>query len=198
MSTDLDICNIALSLIGADSITALTEASTEARWCNTNYQPLRDTLLSEHGWQFAEEQLVLTGATASPWGDGYLYPIPSDAVHIYRVYEDVSGDYKEQAKWRRLGKNILADIDGTLYAIGVLNSTTEDDFPPAFVQALAARLAVEMTVPLTRSTMMLELQITLYNEKLTAALATDGSEARSERTRVTHLSGARYSQGPLS
>lgn len=190
----VEIGNMALSLVGALPVTAFTDETNEARWLNTNYVTIKRAVLTERAWSFAEEQLVLTGPSAGNWGNAYLYAIPADVLRIYRVYEDVSGRPR-QAKWRRLGKDILADVNGTMYALAIMGNIAEADMPDVFVQALATRLAAEMAIPLTRSRQLQADMATLYQAKLAIAAAADGSESRTERTDSTELVNVRAGGG---
>ncbi|BCV03963.1 MAG: hypothetical protein CM15mV76_490 [uncultured marine virus] len=44
MASVVDICNSALNLLGASTISALTEDSKNARLCNQRYEPIRDRM----------------------------------------------------------------------------------------------------------------------------------------------------------
>jgi hypothetical protein len=187
MSTQLEICNIALSYVGANPIADLAETSTEAIWCTTNYEPLKLAVLAERTWSFAE---AITGVgTPTEVDGGYLYGIPADTVRVYRCYSQLYPS--RQARWQRRGNGILADYDGTLYMVRTDGATLEADFPPMFTQALAGRLAMEMAIPIARSQSMLGAMVQLYEQKISAAAAADGSEGRSERHDSTELTSVR-------
>src|SRR3954469_18396454 len=81
MTSAVDICNRALSLIsGRSSIAALDEGSTESDQCSLHYASTRDSVLSAHRWDFARAQLTLGSLSSSlpPWA--YKYAVPSDCV----------------------------------------------------------------------------------------------------------------------
>ena len=52
MTTETEICNIALGYLGANRITSLDieEDSTEHLLCSENYEILRDAVLEEREW----------------------------------------------------------------------------------------------------------------------------------------------------
>lgn len=73
--TPIQICNIALSLIGAGSISTLSDTTPQAIECNKFYELDRDIVLADHDWDFARKRLALTsvrevefdaGQTAAP------------------------------------------------------------------------------------------------------------------------------------
>ena len=187
MSTQLEICNIALSYVGATPIADLSETSTEAQWCNTNYEPLKLAVLAERTWSFAETVTEVTSPT--PGTTGFLYAIPANTVRVYRCYDQINP--KRQARWQRQGSSILTDYDGSLWMVRTDGATLEADFPPMFVQALAGRLAMDMAIPIARSQSMLGGLVTMYEQKISAAAAADGSEGRSERHDSTELTSVR-------
>ena len=53
MPSVVDICNEAMDLLGAATITALTENSKEARLCNRRFSTVRDATLRSHSWNCA-------------------------------------------------------------------------------------------------------------------------------------------------
>lgn len=74
MATDVQICNLALTRIGHESIASLNASGNKAeRWFAANYDLIRSSLLREHQWRFATKRAVLTkddvyaitGATAA-------------------------------------------------------------------------------------------------------------------------------------
>jgi len=193
MTTQLAICNMALSYVGANPIADLSEQSNEAIWCSTNYDALKLAVLAERTWSFAEA--VTEVDTSTPTGNGgFLYAIPADTVRVYRCYDQINP--KRQANWQRQGSSILTDSEGSVWMVRTDGATLEADFPPMFVQALAGRLAMEMAIPIARSQGMLASLVQLYEQKISAAAAADGSEGRSERhdsTELTSVRGGGYS-----
>ncbi len=107
-TSDIEICNQALSRIGTRStIASLTEASKEAKQCNLVYAQTRDEVLSMAFWNFAKKTATLsllksapgtpsnpTGATqwsnaypAPPWL--YEYSYPSDCLQFRSIYPQI-------------------------------------------------------------------------------------------------------------
>ncbi len=100
MTSEVDICNQALSLIGTRStIASLSENSAEAAQCSIHYYPARDSLLRMHNWSFARRQVVLGLIAAAantaenpsgnpplpllPWD--YEYALPPDCLRVRRL-----------------------------------------------------------------------------------------------------------------
>jgi len=88
MSTsDVGICNIALSLIGTKStISALTESSAEARQCLIHYDGARDYVLRAHPWKFAQKRVTLALVSGAPtWEYSYRYQVPADCLKANEI-----------------------------------------------------------------------------------------------------------------
>ena len=93
-TTDVDICNAALVLIGKPAaITSLTDGSVAASNCAALYHQALSTCLAEHAWSFATVTVLLS-LVASPnqlWS--YAYESPGDMVQPLALYEyDAQGD----------------------------------------------------------------------------------------------------------
>lgn len=94
MTTDIEICNMALSEIGTQStIATLAENSNEAIQCNVWYNTLRKRLLRAAQWGFARQQVVLTllgdlipdNTSVYPYLFKYAYP--TDALKIRYILQ---------------------------------------------------------------------------------------------------------------
>ncbi|NIS52792.1 MAG: hypothetical protein GWN94_17050 [Phycisphaerae bacterium] len=59
MATQVDICNLALDMLGAKNITALTEASKEAALSSRLWEHALDEALREFPWNFARKRTEL-------------------------------------------------------------------------------------------------------------------------------------------
>ena len=96
MTSPVDICNRALSDIGAQAtITSLDDPGVEGVNCKLWYDKLRTMLLRSAHWGFARAQVGLSelgnlqaGTSAYPWQ--YKYQYPSDCLKVrYLLYPQV-------------------------------------------------------------------------------------------------------------
>ncbi len=79
MPSVVDICNEAMDLLGAATITALTENSKEARLCNRRFSTVRDATLRSHSWNCAIARADLAAdSTAPSFGFANQFPLPTD------------------------------------------------------------------------------------------------------------------------
>jgi hypothetical protein len=95
VSTDTELCNLALSHIAGSPITAMDENSPEAEACRTFYGTALAYVLGDHDWKFASTkkvgvQIVVPSVTpeiieADLDGWQYMYAYPSDCVKVREV-----------------------------------------------------------------------------------------------------------------
>ena len=88
MASVVDLCNMALSHLGAETLIASIsppDGSAEAGYCATFYPMARQVALSEHAWTFAKTRAQLAQVTNPSTVWAYAYALPSDCVDPVRV-----------------------------------------------------------------------------------------------------------------
>lgn len=142
------IAGRALLKIGAAAIQSFDEKSAEAEVAGALYAPVRDALLSSFPWRFATRQTTLARLEAAPVADyRHAYQLPADFLRALSAGRSPAGrglDYRIQG--RRL------QTDASQVVLTYVFRPAESDTPAFFDQALIARLAAELCIPLTEST----------------------------------------------
>jgi hypothetical protein len=197
MANEVSICNQALSWLGANQITALNEPSAEAIICNANYEELRDAVLEEHRWTFANATYKFGKALIVPndddnWRYANTFNIPSSILHVMRVFSDPNSPY--QTKWERKGDKLFAD-DDVLYLDTTIRVVSPSAFSTLFRQALASRIARDICLGLTRNTTLHDAMSTKYENALIDAAASDGMQGINETIPPGTLVTSRNSVG---
>ena len=90
MTSEVEICNLALSYIRAGSINSLIESSVQSQLCKLKYYPLRDQMLEDSGWQFASSIVALATLTDTVFNWVYVYQYPTDCLYINRLIPDIA------------------------------------------------------------------------------------------------------------
>ena len=96
-----------------------------------------------------------------------------------------------KVEWIREGDQILANGATQIYARVLQQITDVTKFSPGFVQALAARIAMEGAIPLRESRQLMSDMASLYGEKVGMAGVNDGQQGRSAKTRSSSLTEVR-------
>ena len=197
--SEVSICNQALSLVGSlsnngnivEPLTSLDDNTKEAKLCKLNYEPVRDAVLSEHDWSFATRWEDLpASADPSPGEYPNEFPLPSDVLTVLFV----GLDYRHQENWQVENNAIRTDAQ-TCRCQVIYRVTDTSKFSALFTQALVARLAGELAIPITNSRTLMENLFQMYGEKVKLASSRDSQQGRSRRLRSKWLVGARYRDG---
>ena len=88
MASAVDICNIGLSMLGAEAQVASInppDGSVEAGYCARFYPLARKELLEDHAWSFAKKRVELAEVTNDSTVWDYAYALPSDCLKSLRV-----------------------------------------------------------------------------------------------------------------
>lgn len=99
MSSEVDICNLALGHLGDNATVASLdppEGSAQAEHCARFYPIARDSLLEMHPWGFATKRAKLA-LLSSAWPEWeYCYAQPNDALNLLVIMPpDATNDYTE-------------------------------------------------------------------------------------------------------
>ena len=167
VSSEIEICNQALLLLGAVTINDFTESSDMARLCSNLYAPSRNAVLRLHPWNFAVTRVQLAPEAAAPaFGFGYSFVIPPDCERILEVSEDT---YKIERR------KILCD-SSVLNLKYIFRNTAVTEYDSLFIDALAAYLAFKMAYPITKSNETKKVMFDTFKSIFPMAKNIDGQE----------------------
>jgi hypothetical protein len=137
-----ELVNKALVSIGAETISSLTDGTTNADIMNTVYKIALKKILSECLWGFATKRALLTTSTTSlAWShndESYTYDKPTDIIRIFGTNDDY-------AIWRDEGDVITSDTAGLgIKYIYYLDNPAK--YSPSFIEAFVDLLAYQAAV----------------------------------------------------
>lgn len=164
MTTQVDVCNLALSYIGNKAkVTSLSppDGSNEVTQCNRFYSSSVEAVLKMHNWSFAMQKAQLTyvdtdeaytGESDDPaWN--YRYIIPSDYMHAVAILPDgAKNDYYVIGVKQPVDYAIKLDSDDVqriytnepdawLRYVSSLSATDPSQWDPLFKLAVSWHLA---------------------------------------------------------
>ena len=185
MASEVSICNRALALLGANTITSLSDGSTEANICNAVYADSRDAVLRAYPWSCAIQRAPLAQLSTVPVrGFDQAYSLPNDP-HCLAVL-----DLKEESRYRVEGRTLVCNTD-TATIKYVARITDPGQFDPAFVFALACRISAEVSYALTQNRSLSNDMWQLAEKAIMEASIYDGAEVGSEDITATLFEGSR-------
>ena len=204
----VDICNTALSRLGAEFIASIDGRSKNARLCKLHYEHLRRTLqetrrfafcVHRQAWGDPTKSKISPQASTPDWGYEFSYKVPPGSK-IVRAQAPDHGcqpyDY-EDIEWVQDGIHLYCDYN-PVWVTMVVDQTDPAEFSDMFIEVLVARMAAEMCIAITQSVNMYNSLQGMYKVKLQDAIDHDNqySEGYWNRAKVvkrdSQLITARY------
>lgn len=188
MSSSTQICNIALSKIGEDTILSLSENSRSARICNLIYSDMRQAVLRSSHWNFAITRVELALLTTTPvYGFGHQFQLPSDMLKIIGTSYDSYNDVKYHIEGDR-----LLTSESSISITYIKDFTDEGKFDPLFREALSARIAAEAAVFLTDDEPLHDRMMIEFQTKIAIARSANSQEGTPRGLETTTWTNSRF------
>ena len=170
----ISLINDALTHLGADRITALTDGSTEAGVMAQIYDGVVDSVSRAFHVNCLINRTQLVASTTTPsWKFDYAYPLPTDpyCVRVLEMEETTSID-----RWKVEGRNILTDAS-TCKIRYVGRPADVGDIDGRLAATISARLAADASYALIQSGQSQQQMWALYMAKLDEARTVDNVES---------------------
>lgn len=183
MASVIQVCNRALTKLGAARITSIDDDVKAARALKSAFDDVRDDELRAHRWQFAMRRTTLAAlATAPAFGYTYQYQVPTDFLRLDmvddRFPDSVLDNYigAEELDYALEGNVILTDIAAPLKLRYIAQVTDPTAWDVNFREALACRLAAELAEDLTQSNQKRQLAWSEYDRSIKQAIRSSAIE----------------------
>ena len=181
--TDIDICNMALRKLGADTITALTDNVKEAEACADMWTQVRKTVFSAFPWPSCVTRATLEcSCDCIPFGWTNSFPLPDDFVALMEVYGVSPNGLPE---YEIEDGKILCN-DESLSIRYIYDNRTPNTYEPLLVDCLVLRLASEIAYSLVAKESVENSMLQKYHMKLNEA------RTRISRVRTNEPNGIDY------
>lgn len=158
MASEVEIVNVALTLLGESRIVSLDDPVKAAREAKAIFEVNRNALLAGYSWSFSLFRTSLPALADAPeWGFSYKFRIPNGCLRVVQIGDYFPGldltDYRGAPTEDYIieGRNILTSLSAPLKFRGVNTITDTAQFAASFVKTLAAYLAMDLAEPLTGS-----------------------------------------------
>lgn len=144
MTSKTEIANRALEILGTSPVLDISDNNERAKACNRAYEPVRRAELRKHRWNFAIRRRQLAADTEAPAFDfARQFTLPGDCLRFFPP--------RDSCDWTPEGNKILTDDASPLPLRYVADVTDPNTFDVLFVEALAARLALDICEKITGS-----------------------------------------------
>lgn len=187
MASKIQICNRALSKLGAERITSLDDDLKSARAMKSAYDSVLSAELRAHNWNFSIRRAELAALSTAPvWGYSFQFALPNDFLKLIEIKDQYPNanvqDYRTAPAplWQVEGGVLLSDADAPLYIRYVAQVTDTNLYDAAFAEAFACRLAAETAEEITESSGKVQMAWKLYERSVMDALRADAIEQPGE------------------
>lgn len=189
--TETNICNLALGWMGANLIFNMEdEDNVEVRLCRVNYPFARDAVLEMRDWTFACDRVILAPEQSEPVFEySHKFLLPGHCIRVRRI-SDEPNFVNASFMWEKEGRHILCDSE-QIYVKFIRRIEDPTYFSPSFAQAVAARLGMELCLPLSASGETYKTLANIYGIKLEEGSSMDGMQGKTEKLKSTVLVNAR-------
>lgn len=170
MATEVSICSNALLLLGAKTITSLTDGTTNANLCAQFYAETRDDLLRDHPWRFAikREPLAEDATFVADWDWAHGFTKPTDCLRVLATSIDPS-PWQLEGDW--------AVCNEALLSVKYIRRVEDPaKFDANFITALEGALAMKLCKPVTGSLTALGNMAAIRDTAIKTAKTNNGFE----------------------
>jgi hypothetical protein len=151
MASVVDIVNSALNLLGASTISALTDDSKNARLCNQRYEPVRNRVFRSHAWNCLTKRVQLAQDTTAPIVEySYAYTLPSDCLRVLKIHTGVTDSIASDIDYKVEGRKVKTN-EGTVYLVYVALVTDPNEYDVYLQEAISHQLAADIAYAVTNN-----------------------------------------------
>lgn len=198
MPSVVDICNEAMDLLGAATITSLTENSKEARLCNRRFDTVRDAVLRSHPWNVAITRASLAkDATAPAFGFASQFTLPTNpyCLRVISFWNSTVNNeiaaYDSNVMFKIEGRKVLSN-EGSCSITYISRVTDTELFDSLLSSAIAHKLASETAYAITGSNSVSQAMQVMYETRLREAKSIDAMEGYPEQPQADEYINIRY------
>lgn len=146
------ISNLALAMLSEDPIANVNppDNTKSGRLCRQFYDTSRRAMLEAAPWRCAKKQVELAASATVPlFTYNYAYPLPADWIRSFELPEDGLMRW-EIMDVAGVGLCLLTDAGGPLEFTYIYDLQDCTMMQPLLVMTIAADMAVNMALPLSR------------------------------------------------
>ena len=181
--SEIDIANMALTMLGQQKITSLGSSNNRAVMANQRYADVRDSVLRAHPWNCAIKRDKLAKSAVVPdWGYTTTFTLPSDFVRLVDI-EDPTQKYSIEAGNQGATDVVVLLSDANEMNIRYVYQLTDvTKMDHTLKHAIAVRLAAELASVLTGDSGKEQFLTQKYQSILVQAQWEDSAEHNTTET----------------
>ena len=176
MASVVSMCNSALNLLGASTISALTDDSKNARLCNQRYEPIRDRVFRGHAWNCLHKRIQLAKNSTAPVVEySNAYSLPADCLRVLKIHNGTTDSIATSLDYKLEGRNIVTD-EGTVFLIYIAKDTDPNNYDTYLQESISHQLAADIAYAVTNNATLAKNYMERADERLREARFIDATE----------------------
>jgi len=176
MASIVDICNSALNLLGASTISALSDDSKNARLCNQRYEPIRNRVFRSHAWNCLTKRVQLAQDSTGPVVEySYSYTLPSDCLRVLKIHTGSTDSIASDIDYQVEGRKIKTG-QGTVYLIYIALDADPNNYDSYLQESISHQLAADICYAITSNATLAKNYMERADERLREARFIDATE----------------------
>ena len=176
MASIVDICNSALNLLGASTISALTEDSKNARLCNQRFEPVRNRVFRSHNWNCLITRIQLAQDSTGPVVEyTYGYTLPTDCLRVLKIHNGTTDSIESNLDYKVEGRKIVTN-EGTIYLVYIALDTDPNTYDSYLAESISHQLAADLCYAITNNSTLANNYMARADERLREARFIDSTE----------------------
>ncbi len=176
MASIVDICNSALNLLGASTISALTEDSKNARLCNQRFEPVRNRVFRSHNWNCLITRIQLAQDSTGPVVEyTYGYTLPTDCLRVLKIHNGTTDSIASNLDYKVEGRKIVTN-EGTIYLVYIALDTDPNTYDSYLAESISHQLAADLCYAITNNSTLANNYMARADERLREARFIDSTE----------------------
>ena len=176
MASVVNMCNSSLNLLGASTISALTDDTKNARLCNQRYEPVRNRVFRSHAWNCLHKRVQLAQNSTAPIVEyDHAYALPSDCLRVLKIHNGSTDSIASALDYKLEGRNIVTDID-TVFVIYIALDTDPNNYDTYLRESISHQLAADLAYAITNNATLANQYMTRADERLREARFIDATE----------------------
>jgi len=191
MASVVDICNSALNLLGASTISALTDDTKNARLCNQRYEPVRNRIFRSHPWNCLIKRVQLAQDSAAPVIEfANQYTLPTDCLRVLKIHNGTTDSVASALEYKIEGRKIKTN-EGTVYLVYVALDTDPNNYDAYVQEAISHQLAADIAYAVTNNATLANNYMSRADERLREARFIDATENSVDTIEANEFTDAR-------
>ena len=191
MASIVNICNSSLNLLGASTISALTEDTKNARLCNQRYEPVRNRVFRSHNWNCLIKRVQLAANSTDPVVEyAKSYALPSDCLRVLKIHNGTTDSIASNLDYKIEGRNLVTD-QTTVYLVYIALDTDPNNYDTYLREAISHQLAADLAYAITNNATLANNYMTRADERLREARFIDATENSIDTVEANEFTDAR-------